>query len=254
MDKFGNITTLSIVFFVMANSLHAYNSDHGLFDKDDNIKQLQMHRLPLAVTESRDDYTSMRGERDGNTLFVYIEPEGISVELRKGEATLLSESPVNDLSFQQGVEAYTADLNRDGMTDYLVYSSSGGCGLASGYSNVGFILSSGSAYELTVISTMFPDEQDFVVIDNQPCFIGTSFSGVEECRDGKTHNFWTYNILAIDGFGLRLRNQILSEFPKTIWYSFSRTHTETILISDDHKGGLVKASQEKLFWSRRRSE
>ena len=88
----------------------------------------------------------------------------------------------------------------------------------------------------------------YILVNKRPYFIHTSFRGVGECKDGKSHNFWTYNLLTYGKDGVKVDNSPLSAFPKTIWYTFKPNHTETVIITDEQKAYLRKQSLDDVYW------
>ena len=75
---------------------------------------------------------------------------------------------------------------------------------------------------------------------------------MDECTDGKSHGFWVYNLLAIEGAGIKVANERLPGFPKTIWYSFASKHDETTLLTNGQMQKMLKSSLEDIFWSQAR--
>lgn len=96
----------------------------------------------------------------------------------------------------------------------------------------------------------FPNESDFIIVDKKPYFIHTSFLGVDECEDGKNHNFWIYNLLGFGKDEVNVNNGAHSAFPKTIWYTFKPNHTETTIIKDEQKAQLRKESLTCIYWKK----
>ena len=101
---------------------------------------------------------------------------------------------------------------------------------------------------MTTVTTLFPDESDFIMVNRKPYFIHTSFFGVDECNDQKHHNFWVYNLLSLGKKGVEVSNGAHSAFPKTIWYTFKANHTETNIISNEQKDALLKQSLTAIYW------
>jgi hypothetical protein len=183
----------------------------------------------------------------GMQVLAYGSEEGFQVEMSADGKVLLPKTRFSGFSFEPGLAAYTADLNGDGKRDFAVYSYSGGCGLASGYCDIAFLLSNRDGYALVTVSTLWPDPGNYVVLGGKPCFIHTGFSGVETCKDGKEHHFWIYNILVFDGSNMRIDNGPVSGFPRTVYYSFKPNHQETTLITDKQKAGIIRQAQEEIF-------
>lgn len=235
----------------LAGQGRAYNGDHGAFDEKAAPK-------PIPIEEmSRPDGDGAGKEPNvlrhvlandaGIQLLVQVEDTGAFLELLAGTRQLLPRQRFSDSTFAPGVQAFASEFNGDGQRDFVVYAYSGGCGLACGSCDVAFLLSGKDGYRLTTVSTLFPNPGSYVVLGGKPCFIHTAFSGVDKCKDGKSHNFWIYNILTIEGDSLRIDNRLSPGFPRTIWYSFKPNHKETTLISEAQKGELIREAQREMM-------
>lgn len=137
-------------------------------------------------------------------------------------------------------------INDDDQIDFLLHFSCGGNGLNADFNEVTVLLSNDKGYEATSIQTFGggPDNH-YVKIEGKPHFIMKSFGGIAECLDGKTHNFWTYNLLEIKGDTLYLANQNHRNFPKTIWYTFEPNSKETdMLLKKDKEDLLIRSVQD----------
>ncbi|MBN2685673.1 MAG: hypothetical protein JXR40_10365 [Pontiellaceae bacterium] len=241
-----------LLLVLMATNALAYNENHGPFPDDAKIEQVKLTQLSRKTISTNET---------ANTQFAFSIPEQqgpeIRVELKENvwftEILLDGKTVMKPTAFSPnpttyGMEAYTADLNKDQRPDFIVYSFSGGNGLASGSCNVAFLLSSEKTYALTIVTTLFPDESDFVVINKKPYFIHTTLLGVDSCNDEKNHNFWIYNLLTFDTDKIRTANSAHIAFPKTIWYSFEPNHSETVMITDSQKAKLQKKVLTQIYW------
>lgn len=237
---------------LMTSPALAYNANHRPFPDDAQPERIPLAKLPDPIRHdstnevdqqfifeiSGDPPTRIRATRDEKFFYVDLSIQGQEV------------IPRTAFSIPGSVlfEAYAADLNQDGRQDYILSHWQDGCGLASGYDNLAVMLSTDNGHKLTVISALWRDNGDYMRIDGKSCILHTSFHMVDECTDGKSHNFWIYNLLAIDGDQIRVANELHPDFPKTIWYSFAPNHDETTLLSDEQKQKLLKSSQEDIFW------
>ena len=193
----------------------AYNANYGPFVPGSHVERVSLTPLsPHEVDEDgeRDEYRYSVDALPDVQLDVIRTSESHSLRLIVSGQEFIPLTEFSDYYRMGAPEVYSADLNQDGRADFVVYSYSGGCGLACGYCNVAFVLSGDDGgYSLSVVSTLFPDETDFVVLNGRPCFVHTSFQGVNKCSDGKCHNFWIYNLLALDREQLPVENSIHSE-------------------------------------------
>lgn len=139
--------------------------------------------------------------------------------------------------------AYQADLNQDGLPDYVLEYATGGCGLNAGLSWIVFLLSAGREYTLTLTTSYF-DPPDLVLINGKPRMIHSElFDQLDGCADAKQHSFWVYNLLGFDGGEVRIDNSGADIFPKVVWYSNAPNYRETTLLTPEQKEFLIKKSQ-----------
>jgi hypothetical protein len=241
-----------LILATVANSVLAYNGGHGPFPDEAKVERATLtelsHESASTNTISNPRYTfPIQGQKESR-LNVVRKPDAWFAEIVVGGKTVMQPSAFSPYGSAGGLTVYTTDLNRDEVADFVIYSFSGGCGLACGHCNVAFILSSGQQYSLTTVTTLFPDQTDFILVDRKPHFIHTSFLGVDKCNDGKHHNFWIYNLLAFGKDGLDVNNTAHAAFPKTIWYTFKPNHTETSIITDEQKATLRQNSLTCVYW------
>ena len=152
----------------------------------------------------------------------------------KGEVTLactgkkLFSGPLKgEGSPAAGLYAYTADLNSDGFPDYILFTYSGGCGLAAEMTWCTFLLSSPTGYRSTSVICYDLERSDFISIENKAYLVHTSFVYGPAGKDGRQHNYWVYNLLGFSGTGLVLANDRDRRFPKWVWYSYAENHRDT---------------------------
>lgn len=144
---------------------------------------------------------------------------------------------------------YCMDLNRDKKEDFIVRAWLAGCGLAGNNCDITFILSEGSGYKSTVVRNIWPTLEDFVDFngDGKYQYVHTSFVRGEKGRDGKTHNYWVYNILEFKGADVVVNNKADKRFPKWIWYTFKPNHKATTQLTSEQKQRLWKPHSERIF-------
>ncbi len=148
--------------------------------------------------------------------------------------------------------AYVADINRDKRPDYIIEVFSGGNGIPP--SDVVFAVSSGAEYAITVFRSYASSKEDFVDLlgDGQFQYIQSMFVfGSEDIKgkDGRSHNYWVYNIYSLDGSTFTMRNAMRSGFPKWIMYAGRVNHRPTEQLTEEQKQELWKARADCLVWS-----
>jgi hypothetical protein len=235
----------------------AYNENHGPFPEKANINKIGLTKLPHQFSDdSTNEVTKctvlIPGQEATRLNLVWKEKEFLwFAELVVDGKTVLQPTACSDIAAYSGLDCYTADLNQDRTDDFIIYTEVLGLGLTFAMCNVAIILSSKEGYTLTTISTLFPEEISFILLNKKPYFIHTSFHRVNECKDGKNHNFWVYNLLAIGKNGLKVDNSAHPAFPKTIWYTFKPNHSETTIITPEQKAELRKQSLTDIFWKKK---
>ena len=229
--------------FCQITPILAYNANHGPFPQGSDIDLIPLIDIKGNPDHPHSSHTQYVFNLDEDSeLIATRESDTWNVKLIHEGEILLPLTPFSSNGTLTGITAYRGDLNLDDHPDYVLYSFSGGNGLAIGYCDVGFILSSEDGYTLTTIVTLFPDDTDFIMLNGKPFFIHTSFHYVDECNDGKPHNFWIYNLLAIHGGEIRVNSSAYDAFPKTIWYTLKPNSHETGIITEEQKAGLLEGS------------
>ncbi len=245
--------TILTLLLITGNAL-AYNMNHGPFEDGADVDYLPLTELPpeqvLTNAEGKTIGVTFKPVDNKVTLHVAHSGKAFLADVTEGGKLILPPTKFSNFDFvyRYVLEACTADFNLDGKADFAIYAYSGGCGLASGYCDIAFILSAGEKYTLTSISTLWPDKSNFIMLNKRPYFIHTTFDGVEECNDGKEHNFWIYNLLEFDKDKIKLANQAHPDFPKTIFFTFKPNHSETTIITEQQKAQILQRSLESIFW------
>lgn len=152
-------------------------------------------------------------------------------------STTVEGSPICD------VEASLTDLNGDAIDDYIVVTHSGGNGLAGQITTITFLLSSINGYVARSVFSFDASPSDLVDLnqDGRPEFVHCMFISGDKGKDGRSHNYWTYNLLGVAGTELVSANTVNECFPKWILYTYDSNHT------DSHQ---LTAEQRQREWLR----
>lgn len=147
--------------------------------------------------------------------------------------------------------AYRADLNGDGIIDYVMITSSGGNGLAGVMYWVTLLLSSPSGYAKVDALSWGVAPADFVTIGGRAYLVNTSFvSGYgEPGKDGRGHNYWVCNLLRIDGQTLVLDNAADRRFPKWVLYTLKPNRRDTDQLTPEQRERLWRQYLKENPWS-----
>ena len=239
------------LFLLLQDTAAAYNRDHGPFPDNASIKPITMAKLAPSPREE-----DTIGKVDGSRLFTVPEHNNITLRMAECDPGWSAEISVDGKVVREktkvtgyyiALQVFTANLNQDKIPDFVVYTFSNGCGLAAGNSHVAFLLSSENTYHATTIVSLFTDKDDFLLLNGKPCFIQADLLGVEECNDGKRHNFWVYNLVCIEKDQMKIQNNTAQGFPRIILYTKKPNHSETTVLSDDQKNELIESSKKGIF-------
>lgn len=244
-----------LVALLLAGTAFAYNGQHGCFGPTARPEQIPLTELKPQPQEATTGAAAKRwryvlpGDRATQLLVTYEAGLFFAELTVEGKPVLKERTPFSDFGPLGDPPVYSGDFNGDNKPDFMVVTTSGGCGLASGEANVGFVLSAGGSYRLVAISTLFPDPTNFVILNGERCFTQTSFFMVQRCGDRKQHGFWIYNLLRFSKDGVTVDNSVEPGFPRTIWYSFRPNQSETTLLGSDTKLQLQKSALAEMFWT-----
>ncbi len=228
----------------------AYPKLYGPFVPGTQPRKVTLHECALIQQETpiKNTYPSVRffkptGVKKPPLLKLLRLEQGWEITvLGKRGLPLLATPETNDMpSFNHRV--YTADLNRDGIQDFIVNIWSDGCGLAAAGSTTTFLLSDGDKYKAESFYSFEFGPEDIVTLkSNGPCyFIHNELigNGNEKTKDGRSHNFWVYQLYRIDRANFIKANIDHPQFPKWVWYTFKENHRETDQLTSEQKTRLL---------------
>ncbi|MCX6950868.1 MAG: VCBS repeat-containing protein [Verrucomicrobia bacterium] len=134
-------------------------------------------------------------------------------------------------------EAAEADLNGDFFPDYIVVTHSGGNGLAGQYTYVTFLLSSPDGYVARTVFSFDAAPTDVVDLDGdgRPEFVHGLFVYGDPGADGRTHNYWVYNLLGFSGTKLVSANRSSRDFPRWVMYSYAPNHRDSVQLTAEQR-------------------
>ena len=206
-----------VVLLVMASSLaHGYPAAYGPFERGEFPAQAAVRECvpvsPAGQGAPHPISLSFAISIDSGAPIVHLKRIGhdmdiswiITVTGKDGKP--LGQSTTNDMPSNY-VSTYSADMNQDGIPDFMVNIWSGGCGLAA------------EGIQTDVLG-----------------------NGHEKTRDGRDHHFWVHQLYRFSGSQMVEANQADSRFPKWVWFSNKDNHKETDLLSTFQKRRLLTES------------
>jgi hypothetical protein len=230
-----------------------YNKNHGPFDPDNWPKVIKLKPCDsLDVRYSRryfkqKKYYGFKDKPDAHRLCL-AEREGWQwswLYVEDSQGNVISGPKVAYARSWYRLGIYCTELNGDGRDDFVIKYLLGGCGTIYTFScNVIFVLSDGDDYTVTTTTGLWSGLDYFVDIksDGQCQFIHTRFINgrAVKGRDGRSHNYWVYNLLEFKGGKVVVNNKFAPQFPRWIWYTYKSNHQPTTQLTND---------QKKLLWS-----
>lgn len=150
------------------------------------------------------------------------------ISIRSADGSVRFNAPIFG-SLLCDAEATCADLNRDGVADFIVVTHSGGNGLAAQITTITFLLSSPDGYVARPISSFDAAPADLVDLndDGRPEFVHCMCVWGDKGKDGRAHNYWVYNLIGFSGTTLISANATSREFPKWIAYTHAENHEDS---------------------------
>ncbi|OGV48713.1 MAG: hypothetical protein A2X49_03810 [Lentisphaerae bacterium GWF2_52_8] len=212
----------------------AVNLCYAPFEREDYPPSGVLEEETLPWPREKAERVVFKCTPTRNLSFNYENPEiyaGLTVEV-SDEAGVSLMSPHYVHHENCAMEIYAVNLNNDNIPDYVIKTNNvTGCGLAAEYTNLCFILSTGDRYGFLQLTTWNAGKHDFIDFDKdgKTEMIHTSFM-YGDCKDGKTHSFWVYNLMSFEGTRLVSANRLDKRFPCWIMYSFGDNHKDSELL------------------------
>jgi len=261
------ITITAVASFVCRAdaALEGYNKNHGPFEPNDWPQVVKLEPCDVLDIRYSRRYLYSRRYFENKQYYGFKDrpdsPRLCLAERKNWQWSWLyvEDSQGNVISGPHvaysnfGGEVYCADLNGDGREDFVIKHLLGGCGTIFTFScNVVFVLSDGDDYTATATTGLWSGPDYFVDIkgDGQKQFIHTRFvngRGVTG-RDGKSHNYWVYNLLEFKGGKVVVNNKLAGHFPRWIWYKFKPNHQPTTQLTEDQKQLIWSKYEHPIFY------
>jgi hypothetical protein len=161
------------------------------------------------------------------------------MQLKQRNGTVVCRAS-NDVSTSYNLHVFVTDLNGDTIPDYIVEDDTGDCGVSPNRI-LTFFLSTPKGYMVqSVIGNELDVLHDLVDLknDGRPTLIYTKFIFGETGLDGKTHNYWVYNLMSFEGGKIVSANRLDVRFPRWILYTFKPNHNAENQLSSEQRTRL----------------
>jgi hypothetical protein len=240
---------------LVGSTVHGYPAAYGPFERGEFPSQVAVSECVMLSSGEQmpppQKSLSFAISTNSGTPVVHLQRVGNDMDLSwiitvtGKDGKRLGKSAINDMPSDY-VSTYSADLNQDGIPDFMVNIWSGGCGLAAEGSTTTFLLSEGVQYICTNFYSYDFEPRDIVQFKPKGpiYYIQTDVLGskAEETKDGRDHNFWVHQIYRFSGSQMVEANKDDARFPKWVWYSNKDNHMETDLLSTFQKERLLRKS------------
>jgi len=163
----------SLLFMLGAATLHAHLPEYSPFLSKNEPKRFPVKELVAWRLENPDDnsYLSQANRTRGSMdpiIRVSWRKQDDGVDVTVLSPNMKSNSgPVHVSSATIALYGYSADLNRDGLIDYVRMCPYGNNGVG----DVVFVLSEGPHYRFSMISILYAGRDDFLDISGDRGFI-----------------------------------------------------------------------------------
>jgi hypothetical protein len=258
--RFIVIILVVLVSFVCRAAGKPYNKNHGPFEPNDWPKVVKLKQCDsLNIRYSRTYFKQKQfygfKDRPDSPRLCLAERNGWQwawLYVEDSQGNVISGPHVSYARPWPRLQVYCTRLNDDGREDFVIKYSLGGCGTIFTYScNVIFVLSDGDDYIVTTTTGLWSGMNYFVDIkgNGQIQFIHTRFVEGHNVtgRDGKSHNYWVYNLLHFKGPKVIVNNKLASHFPRWVWYTFKPNHQPTTQLNENQKQLLWSKYENPIF-------
>ena len=235
----------------------AYPSAHAPFAPGEEPKHGQLENcviLPPADGVDRSDNSSVPRlysiPESGTAATVQVrELETFDFEIgvldREGKPLAIPYTSKYVCYFER---VFTADLNQDGLADFVVLlCNAGGTGLASFVTESVILLSEEGRYIIHAFGGYEGSPMDFIRMKKGGpwFFISTELVGSREIDPEKTnHNFWLYRLYRFENARM-VETSETHHFPKFVWYTLRNNHAETARLTAGEKARLLAINRSE---------
>ncbi len=200
---------LVLISFHLCPASFAYNKDYPPYNfKDGPPKHFKVEKL---IDYDTSEYKSKNGDiyaclKDTNDVFNFI---------IKNKGVIITSLDKKELPLPD--TAYLADVDGNGLKDFIVFSSYRGCGLAAFNTRVEIYLAKpGGRYQKISYDSLFAGIRDFVVMGKE----GECQLIIPDFYYGSKHNYFTYSIYEFNNYRLINADKKYKGFPKFVWYTY----------------------------------
>ncbi len=237
------LALITIIIFFPGNAAFAYFSNYPPYKfKESPPKHIE---AKLLVDSDKPKFKSKDGK-----IFVKLEEtaSGFNFLLKDGKLTL---ARLTEEKVPLPNSVYLADLDSNGMKDFIVFYNYRGSGLASQKDKIEIYLKNkGGSYQRISFDTLSAGLEDFVDLDRDGKWevIITGF------YRGAKHNYFTYDIYRLKNYRLVNADNKYGAFPKFIWITYNKNDKNTVHLTEEEKLEHVKRKDDSIHYEEVRLE
>ena len=182
--------------------------------------------LEALVDYDREEYKS----EDGSIIAKLQETsDDLDFLVQEGNY-ILAEKQNREIPFPFAV--YRADVDGNGLEDFIIFSSYRGCGLgALSTMTEMFLKKPEGGYQRIYYDSFCSGLEDIVDLDNDGKY---ELITLDMHYAGK-HNYWAYNIYRFENYKLVNADAEFEGFPKFIWYTDKPNDKDTTHLNSDQR-------------------
>lgn len=229
-----------VIFSIFPGVLHGYPGSHPPFPAGKPVPYPSLKAEPVV------HYNSESSFEDGGVR-INTSPERdkvgrVTVVEVSGQPVFDTASAHPDLYFHFGSRVFYTDLTGDGLKDILIYSYPGGVGFAAEIEMADVLLSQpDGTYKHVSFEAYAAGPEDFIDVNGdgryEMLWVNYYFEG--------GHSYWVYRVVEITDDGLRLRDELLPDFPKIIWFTEKPNDQPTQRLTAAEREDLLRQSTAK---------
>ncbi len=231
----------------------AYSGEHGPFEEGSRPRVFRTGPCRLAARGeaagggAEFQRSDRKPPRARARLVRYSDSAGVFMSVRSTAGGELAPAVRISESHRRAAVLW-ADLNGDGREDFIALVVTGEVTAGGPVCDVGFALSSGRGYRVTVVRTVAAGGSDFIDAGEGTCrFVQTSFV-CGEVGEGETaffRGYFVYNLLEFRGDRVVLCRAD-GRFPKWVEQTAGENHGDAGL-TDDEKAMLWMTEPDRIF-------
>lgn len=219
---------------------HAYLDEYPPYKfKDGPPKHLQLDPL---VDIDKSDYVSKDGSVTAR-LNESFASNLLDFSLKVNNTTLVQ---MTERELPMPYIVYRADLDGNGLYDYIVFYSYHGNSLASLASRVEiFLAKKEGTYNKISYENQDSGLEDFVDLNND----GKHEVIITDLRIVDGHTYFTYNVYEFKEYRLVNADAKFKGFPKFIWYTFKSNDKDTTRLTKEERALYTKEKDDSIKYS-----